>query len=137
MRKRIALDSMVFIYFESANPSYGNRTREIFARAESGLCDLVASTIVLTEVLTGYRQSRQSRLEAEFWAFLQASSPFLKFISVSTQIADEAARIRAAYKLKTPDALHLATAIRAEADLFVTNDRKLKVFTEVPILLLS
>jgi len=38
------------------------------------------------------------------------------------ETADLAARLRADYRLRTPDALQAATALRAHATGFVTND---------------
>ncbi|WP_273698707.1 PIN domain-containing protein [Syntrophothermus sp.] len=40
-------------------------------------------------------------------------------------IAVRSAQIRAEYRLRTPDAIQLATAIESQATLFVTNDLKL------------
>jgi predicted nucleic acid-binding protein len=51
-----------------------------------------------------------------------ATYPNLEWITADFGIADLAARYRARYSLKTPDALHAATAVRAGATAFVTND---------------
>jgi predicted nucleic acid-binding protein len=47
----------------------------------------------------------------------------IRLIEVSYDIAREGARIRAATRLRTPDALILATALITEIDMLVTNDR--------------
>jgi len=41
-------------------------------------------------------------------------------------VADLASAIRARYKLRTPDAIQLATSILKGAQAFVTNDESLK-----------
>ena len=41
-------------------------------------------------------------------------------------IAREAARLRAGYGLRVPDALLLATALREDAQAFLTNDTRLR-----------
>jgi predicted nucleic acid-binding protein len=46
----------------------------------------------------------------------------LTAIELSQDIAEEAARLRATYNLRTPDAIQLATAIHASASHFFTND---------------
>jgi predicted nucleic acid-binding protein len=56
---------------------------------------------------------------------------------VSLAIADSAARLRARYNLRTPDALHVATAINAGCQAFLTNDNTLKRVTELSILILD
>ena len=46
--------------------------------------------------------------------------------SITPQIAEEAAQIRATYRrIRTPDALQIATAVVAGAHYFVTNDKAL------------
>jgi len=48
--------------------------------------------------------------------------PNLKIIPFTLDIAVRAAEIRSTYKLRTPDAIHLATAWENQATLFLTND---------------
>ncbi|MDQ1550973.1 MAG: hypothetical protein QOD50_395 [Actinomycetota bacterium] len=43
---------------------------------------------------------------------------------VDYEVADLAGTLRTKYRLKTPDALHLATAVLWGADRFHTNNRK-------------
>jgi len=58
-------------------------------------------------------------------------------LDISSQIAEEAASIRANFNLKTPDAIHLATFIHSKADYFVTNDKGLKNFNSKQVLILD
>jgi len=44
-----------------------------------------------------------------------------------------AARLRGSYGIRTPDALHLATAVVTGADAFVTADARLFRVTEVDV----
>jgi predicted nucleic acid-binding protein len=53
---------------------------------------------------------------------------------VDRAIAERAATIRAVHGFRTPDALHLATAHLAGADVFVTNDDKLRSFSGVKVI---
>jgi predicted nucleic acid-binding protein len=54
--------------------------------------------------------------------------PNLHWVAPDLKIADYAARLRAAYGLRTPDALQAATAVAEKTTAFVTNDA---VFTRV------
>jgi predicted nucleic acid-binding protein len=58
-------------------------------------------------------------------------------VRVSQVIAEEAARLRANYSLRTPDAIQLATAIRSGASFFLTNDSKLPSLTSLNVLILN
>ena len=62
------------------------------------------------------------------------SFPNLKVFDITPQISAEAARLRARYGQRTPDAIHTATALAAGADLLVTNDRDLlKAVPEIAV----
>jgi predicted nucleic acid-binding protein len=55
-------------------------------------------------------------------------------MAVDRTMAERAAQLRVACELKTPDAIHLATAITAGASHFVTNDSELGRFPYVKVL---
>jgi predicted nucleic acid-binding protein len=124
---RIALDTVSFVYFLERHPTYYLPAIDLFERIEKGKIEAVASTLVLTELLVpAFRAEDSSR--AEEVCSLLAHFPHLKLIEVDTNIAYEASRIRAETALRTPDALHLATALMQKVDWFVTND---KAFTRL------
>jgi predicted nucleic acid-binding protein len=119
--RRIALDTSVFIYQLEANPRYVPLTDPIFAWLERPDHRAVTSTITMTELLVQpYRDSGEHQVD-EFYALLATYSN-LDWIPPGLEVADIAARIRATHRLRTPDALQAATAIRAQATGLVTND---------------
>lgn len=66
----------------------------------------------------------------------RAFASALTFLPYTVEIADRAATLRVTYGLRTPDAIHLATAIAVHADCYVINDRKLKAVKEIPVITL-
>jgi predicted nucleic acid-binding protein len=66
-------------------------------------------------------RSGGSQLVSGFYALL-TTYPNLDWIAPSLEIADIAARIRAAYRLRTPDALQAATALHSGAAGLITNN---------------
>jgi predicted nucleic acid-binding protein len=119
--RRIALDTSVFICQLEANPRYVALTDHVFAWMERSDHRAVTSTITMTELLVQpYRDSGEQRVD-EFYALLTTYSN-LDWIAPDLEVADIAARLRAAHRLRTPDALQAATAIRAQATGLVTND---------------
>ena len=58
-------------------------------------------------------------------------------VAITTAVADSAAGLRARYNLRTPDALHVATAIQSSCDALLTNDAGLKRVRELPVLVLD
>ncbi|MEP7336274.1 MAG: PIN domain-containing protein [Acidobacteriota bacterium] len=58
-------------------------------------------------------------------------------LAVSAAIAERAAELRARYRLRTPDALQIATALEADCEAFLSNDTGLRRVTELRVLLLD
>jgi predicted nucleic acid-binding protein len=61
----------------------------------------------------------------------------ITLLPVDVSIARHSADLRAHYNLRTPDAIHVATAIEGQCDAFLTNDLGIKQVTEVRILVLD
>lgn len=57
----------------------------------------------------------------------------LVLAEVSSAVVERATDLRARYNLKTPDAIHYATAGETGATVFLTGDRALSRCTEVPV----
>ena len=119
--RRIAFDTNVFIYQLEANPQYVDLTSRVFAWLERPDRRAVTSTITMTELLVQPYRDFGGRRVDEFYALL-ATIPNLDWIAPDLEIADTAARLRASHRLRTPDALQAATAIRERATGMVTND---------------
>lgn len=60
----------------------------------------------------------------------------LVWVDVSPPVIERATDLRTKYNLKTPDALHYATAVEAGAVAFLTGDRALSRCSEVRVELL-
>ena len=56
-----------------------------------------------------------------------------ELVPLTRDVMDRATKIRADYRFKTPDAIHLAAAVVARCDAFLTNDRRLDRFAGLPI----
>lgn len=54
-------------------------------------------------------------------------------LEMSAVVVERATELRAKYNLKTPDALHYATAVESGAAVFLTGDRALSRCSEVPV----
>ncbi len=119
---RIALDTVPFVYFLERHPDFFRPAQSLFDQIEEGRIEAFASTLVLTELLApAFREN--APIQAQDAYRLLTHFPNLTFIDLTPPIAFEAARLRGDSSLRTPDALHLATALELEADWFVTNDK--------------
>ena len=81
----------------------------------------VVSMVTVTEALVRPIRADSDTAIVLVEAFLR-HFPNLRLVPVSYDVAREAARIRAATALRTPDATILATAIVGGAGIVVTND---------------
>ena len=119
--RRIALDTSIFIYQLQANPRYVDLTHHVFSWLERPPASAVTSTISMTELLVQpYRDSDEGCIDA-FLSLIPAF-PNLDWIAPDLEIAILAAQLRALHRLRTPDALQAATAVRAQATALITND---------------
>lgn len=82
----------------------------------------ITSELTILETLVGPMRSGDATLEALFRRIL-FRSPTLRLAPVTTDILEQAARLRADYSgLKTPDGIHAATALSEGASIMLTND---------------
>ncbi len=61
------------------------------------------------------------------------AQPSFSLVPLTTAIFDRATIIKAIHNFKLGDSLHLAAAMEARCDRFLTNDLRLSAFTGVPI----
>ena len=131
--KQVCLDSNLFIYHFEENSEFVSATSFIFDSLSEGTLKASTSIISLIEVLSYPLPPAVLREIKESFQSL----PNLTVYNVESDIAGEAARIRREYGFRLPDAIQLATAVTAKADVFITNDQKLKQFKQLKVLLLS
>ncbi len=125
---RIALDTVSFVYFLERHPTFYRSAKELFERIEKGEIEAVASTLVLTELLVPAFRAKASTSAQDVFSLL-SHFPYFELVEVTSTIAYEASKLRAEFSLRTPDALHLSTALTQHTNWFVTND---KAFARLP-----
>lgn len=119
-----ALDTVTFIYFLERHPVYYPSAHELFSRIEAGEVSGVMSSLVFAELLVPAFRAGKSKLADKIVRIL-SHFPNLKVIPVSTEISISAARLRAEHGLRTPDSIHAATAMLADATGIISNDKDL------------
>lgn len=132
----VAIDTPPLIYFLEQRSRYSADLGEFFAAVDRGDLRIVTSTITLLEVLVHPLRKGDTTLAEQYQEIL-LRSPHVLVSSVTPPIARRAAELRAAFSLKTPDAIQLATAVEHSAAAFLTNDRRMPTLTEVELLLLD
>ncbi|MBI5440185.1 MAG: type II toxin-antitoxin system VapC family toxin [Deltaproteobacteria bacterium] len=129
-----ALDTVALVYLLERHPTHYDTAKGLLSRIEGGEIAGVLSCLVFTELLVPPYRSGDSQ-RAESVLRLLTNFPNLKVVDVTPEISAQAARLRARYGLRTPDAIHAATALNEGADVIVTNDRDLlKLGAEIRVL---
>ena len=135
--KKIALDTVVFIYALEGNDKFGKRAEQIFIAIEQGECKGFASDLVLAELMVKPLQEGKPEIAEEYASELP-NFPNLTFLAPTRDIIITAAKLRSNSNLKLIDALHLATAINAGSQIFITNDTAMKCdVSQIDIWLIS
>jgi predicted nucleic acid-binding protein len=96
---------------------------------------MVGSQLLLLEVLTGVLKRNDAELLFDYEQVLQASE--LQLLPINRSILREAARLRATINLKTPDAIHAATALSVGCVQLITNDADFRRVTNLNVIILK
>ena len=121
----LAVDTAPIIYWLEGHPRWADRFAPVFDAAETGAAQVVISTVTLAEVLAGPLRTGDELLASRYREALTRSIGW-QVVPLDADLAVEAARIRAAYRLRLPDAIQVATAIRTGAAALVTHGRALR-----------
>jgi predicted nucleic acid-binding protein len=113
------LDTAPIVHHLEAHPELGPRFRPLFEAHAAGRVRFAITTITLAEVLTGPLRSGDEALARRYRAVLET----WRLVPLDADIAETAARLRAATRLKLPDAIQAASALAINAAALVTHDR--------------
>ncbi len=132
---RVYIDTQILIYSIERHPRYWPILDMLWTERFEGRASIVTSQLTLMEALVGPFKSKNDRVVAAYKAALDSGN--VDFIPVSLDVLERAARVRAGTRLRTPDAIHAATALHEGTDLFLTNDRAFRTMSELRPLLLD
>ncbi len=131
--KRVYFDSNIFIYLMEGFASLAhdlNDIRDSIAHGESSIC---TSELTLCEVLVPAFRANNTRLLALYRQFIEDSGAF-ELVPTTRETYVRASLFRAQLNLKTPDAIHMASAIQSGCTAFLTNDKSLKAPKDIEVI---
>ncbi len=122
-KPRIAVDSgLVISHVIGDLPQHANGIQSLFHEVDSDKVLLYGSTLLLTEVLGGgFKEPPDPAKENQILGLLENPN-VITLAQVTRQVAMTARDFRRKFHLKSPDAVHLATAVFVGADAFMTTD---------------
>ncbi len=129
---KIFIDTAPFIYLIEGHPVFSTKVKQAISQA------IVNNDILVTSVITymefgvkpekAYRQDLIRNLDD------MLNRLNIDLVNVNKDVAKLAYQLRAKYDfLKGMDALQISIAMREGCQLFITNDKKLKKITEIPV----
>lgn len=129
---RLYLDACAIIYLvEAVDPFHAHVARRLQLHGAGGESDVVTSLLSRLECRTRPLRDGDERLIARYDAFFSARRLVLS--ELSPGVIERATVLRARHGFKTPDALHLASAIEMGASVFLTGDRTLARCDEINV----
>lgn len=129
----VALDTQIFIYLIEEEDRFLPIVKPLFEAIDRGQLVGVTSGLSLMEVLVVPYRSGNFAL-ADRYESLLINSRGLRFIEVDRRLLKAAAQLRAAFKLKPPDAIQVAAALVGDCKSFLTNDRRIPAVPSLRIL---
>ncbi len=118
-RALVYLDACIAIYFIEEHPQFSDAVRQAIQNVPAR--QFCVSPLVELECLVVPLRTANHRLVAHYEAFFKNQV----ILTMENQVYRLAAELRARHRLKTPDALHLATAQYHGCTEIWTNDDRL------------
>jgi len=125
---RLYLDTAPVIYTVEQVPTF---SEWVDVRLSAPDTVLVASDLTRLECRVKPLRDGNTELLKEYDTFFERA--VAEIVALSREVIDRATEIRAQYEFKTPDAIHLAVALTASCDAFLTNDHRLDRFGDVAV----
>jgi predicted nucleic acid-binding protein len=117
----VYVDANTLIYRIETIQPYLTAAAPRWNALRAGTQEVITSELSLLETLVKPLQLGNTALQILFETILYNTKGF-SCLPITRQILETAAQIRSASSLKTPDAIHAATALIEGCTLFVTND---------------
>jgi predicted nucleic acid-binding protein len=134
--EKVMLDTSPFIFHIEEVEPYASVLAPVFDGIAIGQYSAVTSVVTLIEVLTKPLREGRVELAQTFHRYLTQGKN-LDLVSLTPDMAEQAAVLRARYRFKTPDAIQVATALASGCTTFITNDGQLKRASELRVIVLD
>jgi predicted nucleic acid-binding protein len=132
----VYLDTDAIIYSVEKIAPYWPLLQPLWLAAQDGAFVVISSELALLETLVKPLQTGDNTLENTYRALLTAAHE-THLMPVDRAVLEQAARLRASTGIKTPDAIHAASALRQSCALFVSNDSVYRRVPGLPVAILD
>ncbi|MDZ8239489.1 MAG: PIN domain-containing protein [Nostoc sp. ChiQUE01a] len=131
----IYIDTPVVIYSVEWNPDYYSLLQPLWLKFQTGEIQIISSELILMETLVLPLKNNDTFLLNAYEELLLSEN--MQLVPISQPVLRQAANLRATTNLKTPDAIHAATALSVNCNQFITNDKGFRNVPGLPVIILS
>jgi len=125
MALKAVLDTNIFLNVINREEPFFSDSRAILDLVDDGRLFGIVSTISVAELSVGYYATGDEVGLRRFLLHLLSSENY-QLVDVDSRVAELAGKIRNETGLRLPDALIIASGLKAEADCVITSDEELK-----------
>src|SRR5579885_1135084 len=131
----VYLDANDFIYSIERIDPYRSLLDTLWQTVSTGQITVVTSELTLLEVLVKPLKVGDATTATLFRTVLQ-HTPDVRMLPITQPMLEAALKLRATPSLRTPDAIHVATALLHGCALIVTNDSSFRRIPNLPVAVL-
>ena len=131
----VYVDTPAVIYTVERHAAYEALLLPLWTALDGGEIEVVTRELTLLETLVKPLRDGDQSLARDYEKLLTSTG--IRAQTITANVLREAARIRAAAGLKTPDAIHAATALAAGCVQFIINDADYRKFATLPVVVLK
>ncbi|MEO0984636.1 MAG: type II toxin-antitoxin system VapC family toxin [Cyanobacteria bacterium J06639_14] len=131
----VYIDTSVVIYSVEQVEGYSELLEPLWNQLWTGALHVLSSELILLESLVLPLRLDNEQLVKAYKRLLLSSR--VQLLPITQTILREAAQLRARTRLKTPDAVHVATGLSVNCTMFLTNDEQLRTVSGLPTVVLS
>ncbi|MDZ8109173.1 MAG: PIN domain-containing protein [Nostoc sp. DedQUE12a] len=132
----IYVDTSVVIYtIEAKLPEYYSLLQPLWLKFQLGELEIISSELILMEALILPLKNANTSLIQAYENLLISSE--VQLVPINQPVLKQAANLRATTNMKTPDAIHAATALSVNCNQFLTNDKGFPNVPSLPVIILS
>lgn len=132
---KVYLDTSPIIYSVEKHADYWQLLTPLWQSLKANEIEVYTSELTLLETLVQPIKQNNQTLISAYESLLTHTD--IQLLLISIEVLRASATLRATQNLKTPDAIHAATAFSANCDYFITNDDGFKRLSNINVIILS
>lgn len=129
---KVYLDTNIFIYYFEDHPRFAKKIEELFDIGFDKNMTFVSSELLYLETLV-LPYKKVDRAMSNLYLNIEKHIPNFYLAPINKSVLLQAAKIRAKYGFKSPDSIHLATAVTENCDLFFGFDKQLMKYEKINV----